>query len=85
MKAQKVENLGRGEFGEVERRNGFVLDKRRDPANGLTYYVVFDERQRTMWTSEEKPWDFRRAARIFNDLASGAVPTRTKEEKFGWL
>jgi len=85
MKAQKVEKLGRGEFGEVEKRGGFVLDKRRDPANGLTYYVVYDERKRTMWTDEEKPWDFRRAVRIFNELTSGAVPTGTKEERFSWL
>lgn len=81
----KAENLKRGEFGVVETKKGYVLDKRQDPANGLTYYVVHDEKRTRMWSDEEKPWDFRRAVRIFNDLTSGGKPVGAKEEKFDFL
>jgi len=83
--AAKVENLRRGEYGVVEEKNGYLLDKRRDPANGLTYYVVYDEQKLKMWTVEEAPWDFRRAVKLLRDLGTGVKPADAKEEKFNWM
>ena len=85
QESAKIENLKRGEYGVVEQKNGYVLEKRSDPANGLTYYVVYDEKRTRMWTHEEAPWDFRKATRILNDSAAANIPAGAKVEKFSFL
>jgi len=81
----QVENLRRGEFGVIEERDGYILEKRRDPANGLTYYMVCDKDRTNLWSDEDRPWDFRRAVKIFNDLGSGIETLPGEEEAFSFL
>ena len=80
----RIGNLKRGEFGVVETNSGFVLDKRRDPANGLAYYVVYDEEKTRVWSDENTPWDFRKAVRIFKALVERKRPS-AREQKFSFL